>query len=309
MNITQKTNRTYINIAKRYNNLALNNNWINPDGSIWPISVNHLLNYISFIHKSINPQTLLSYLSALADKHASIGLEWNHIRFDPLIIRALKLIKRNYLHQPTKKAELISRLHLQQLSNTLSYNIYDNLLFLAIAFSSFYGLARLGELIQSNSSSAVNTLYIDNITIHTDSNPPCILIYLPIAKTRNSAFPDVLIIHKSFDELCPFRILLLYLKARLSLNLTHDPKYLFCHADGSLATKQWFLNKLNAISMHHLTGHGFRAGGTTELICRGLPPYIVQMIGRWSSDAFEEYIRRHPLVMNAYLAFSYNYSP
>jgi len=90
----------------------------------------------------------------LTDKHASISLEWNHIHYNPLIIRVFKLIKRNYLHQQTKKAELISQLHLQQLSNTLSHNIYDDLLFLAIALSSFYGLAHL-------------------------------------AKTRNSAFPDI----------------------------------------------------------------------------------------------------------------------
>ena len=84
-------------------------------------------------------------------------------------------------------------------------------------------------------------------------------------------------------------------------------RYLFCHKDGSLANKQWFLKRLNELFPNkHLTGHGFRAGGTTELILRGLPPHIIQMIGRWTSNTFEEYIRKHPLVMNAYLTNSYN---
>jgi len=272
--------------------LLNNNNWKNSDNSIWPISVDHLLRYISIMHKSVNPQTLMSYLSALMDHHTSIGYDWKYIRFNSSIIRALKLIKRNYTHQPTKKAELITHIHLQHMISILNQQQYEDLLFLAIAFSAFYGLARLGELIQANSFVTANTLFIDNVKIYPDSTPPCILISLPLAKTRNTAYSDTLIIHQSSDNLCPMKILLSYLKVRLALNLTQDMRYLFCHIDGTLANKHWFLKKLNELfSNKHLVGHGFRAGGTTELILRGLPPHIVQMTGRWTSNTFEEYIR------------------
>ena len=198
---------------------------------------------------------------------------------------------------------------MKHLTAILCQERFEDLLFLAIAFVAFYGLARLGESIQTSQAASLNTLFMDNIIIHDDSNPPCILIYLLLVKIRNSAFPDILIIHQSFDNLSLFKIILNYISYRISLHLTHDSGYLFCHKDGSLATKRWFLNKLNSLFPEkHLAGHGFRAGGTTELILRGLLPHIVQMIGRWSSDTFEEYIRRHPLVMNAYLASSYNYS-
>ena len=132
------------------------------------------------------------------------------------------------------------------------------------------------------------------------------LIQLPLSKTRNSAFPDILVIHQTYDELCPTRIISTYIKARLSLNLTADQQYLFLHSDSSLTNKRWFLQRLNKIfSQKHLSGHRFRAGGTTELILRGLPPHIVQLAGRWSSDTFEEYIRCHPLVLNAHVAALY----
>jgi len=307
LGISQKVNKSYLSVTNRYQNLALSNQWFNLDRSIWPISLNHLLAYIAVIHKSINPSTLLSYLSALKDKHASMGLNWDHVRYNPSTLRTLSLIKRSYIHRPTKKAEIITRSHLQLISK---YNFpndeFETLLFRAIAFCAFYGLARLGELIQSSSNPTHNTLYIRNITIHSDANPPCVLIQLPLAKTRNSAYPDILVIHKTFDDLCPTQIISSYIKARLSLNLKTDPQYLFSHKDGSLVNKRWFLQKLNEIfPQKHLSGHGFRAGGTTELILRGLPPYIVQLAGRWSSDTFEEYIRRHPLVLNAYVAATY----
>ena len=295
-----------MSITNRYQQLALNNRWLNPDGSVWPISRKHLLDYIAAIHKSISPTTLLSYLSALTDKHASMGISWNHVRYHQSIIRSLNIIKRSYIHKPTKKAEIITRAHLNTISTYELPDDFDTLLFRAVAFAAFYGLAWLGELIQSSLNPSYNTLYIKNLSAHSEANPPCILIQLPMAKTRNSAFPDILVLHQSFDDLCPIRVLSSYIKARLALNLKTDPQYLFVHKDGSLAHKRWFLQKLNTIfPQKHLSGHGFRAGGTTELILRGLPPYIVQLAGRWSSDTFEEYIRRHPLVMNAYIASTY----
>ena len=306
LEISRKINKSYLSVTNRYQALALSNHWQNPNGTIWPISLNHLLAYIANIHKSVNPSTLLSYLSALNDKHASMGLDWSHVRYNQSTLRTLNLIKRSYIHRPTKKAEIVTRSHLLTISNYKFPDEFETLLFRTIAFIAFYGLARLGELIQSSSTPTYNTLYIKNISIHSDGNPPCILIHLPIAKTRNSAFPDILVIHQTFDDLCPTQIISSYVKARLSLNLKTDPQYLFAHKDSSLVNKRWFLQRLNQVfPQKHLSGHGFRAGGTTELILRGLPPYIVQLAGRWSSDTFEEYIRRHPLVLNAYVAATY----
>ena len=203
LGISHKVNKSYLSVTNRYQKLAQSYQWLNSDGSIWPISLNHLLAYIAVIHKSISPPTLLSYLSALNDKHASMGLNWNHIRHNPSTLRTLSLIKRSYVHRPTKKAEIITRSHLLAISKYKFSDEFDTVLFQAIAFSAFYGLARLGELVQSSSNPTYNTLYIKNIAIHSEANPPCVLIQLPIAKTRNSAFPDILIIHQTFDNLCP----------------------------------------------------------------------------------------------------------
>ena len=77
------------------------------------------------------------------------------------------------------------------------------------------------------------------------------------------------------------KILLSYLKIRLALNFIQDMRYLFCQIDGTLANKHWFLKKLNELfPNNHLAGYGFKVGGTTELILRGLPLHIVQMTGR-----------------------------
>jgi hypothetical protein len=247
LGIAHKINKSYLSVTNRYQNLASCNKWLNPDSSIWPISSKHLLEYIAAIHKSISPITLLSYLSALSDKHASMGLSWNHVRHDSFIIRTLSLIKCSYVHKPTKKAEIITRTHLHIIYNQKLSDDFDILLFRAIAFTAFYSLIRLGELIQSSSNPTHNTLYIKNFTAHSEANPPCILIHLPLAKTRNFAFPDILVIHQSFDNLCPIQVISSYIKARLALNLKNDSQFLFAHKDSSFVNKQWFLQQLNTM--------------------------------------------------------------
>ena len=238
LGIAHKVNKSYISVTNRYQQLALSNKWLNPDGSVWPISQKYLLAYIAAVHKSISPTTLLSYLSALTDKHALMGTSWDHVQYHQSIIRTLNLIKRSYVHKPTKKAEIITRTHLYTINNYELPDTFDTLLFRAVAFVAFYGLARLGELIQASREPTHNTLDMKNMTIHSDANPPCILIQLSMAKTRNSAFPDILVIHQSFDDLCPIQVISSYIKARLALNFKNDSQFLFAHKDDSLVNKR-----------------------------------------------------------------------
>ncbi|CAG8791434.1 18033_t:CDS:1, partial [Cetraspora pellucida] len=83
------------------------------------------------------------------------------------------------------------------------------------------------------------------------------------------------------DELCPIRILKEYIICRT------DPKYapgkmtLFIKAKGGPATKKWFIHKLKALLPDNdVAGHSFRAGGTTELVLRGVQLTLIQKIGR-----------------------------
>jgi len=37
-----------------------------------------------------------------------------------------------------------------------------------------------------------------------------------------------------------------------------------------------------------------RSGGATSLAAAGVPPAQIQAIGRWTSTAWQRYIRKHP---------------
>lgn len=70
-------------------------------------------------------------------------------------------------------------------------------------------------------------------------------------------------------------------------------------------TKHDFLKRLDSAAreagLTPLHGHSIRIGGTLELLLCGIPFDVVKTMGRWSSDAFTGYLRRHAQILVPYL--------
>ena len=50
-----------------------------------------------------------------------------------------------------------------------------------------------------------------------------------------------------------------------------------------------------------VAGQSMRAGGATSLAENGVPPNLIQAMGRWASQIFHIYIRKHPVLLQALL--------
>ncbi|KAF9536327.1 hypothetical protein CPC08DRAFT_745505 [Agrocybe pediades] len=70
-------------------------------------------------------------------------------------------------------------------------------------------------------------------------------------------------------------------------------------------TRTKFLERVNkavtAAGLEPLQGHGLRIGAVLEYLLRGVPFDVVRVIGRWSSDAFILYLRRHAVIIARYI--------
>jgi hypothetical protein len=101
--------------------------------------------------------------------------------------------------------------------------------------------------------------------------------------------------------ICPWAALKTYLYFRLSNGYADGSDALWCIENGHAINKRWFLEGLEtSLPEFSFTEHSFRAGGATFWVLQGFPKWIIQRLGRWSSDAFEAYIRTNAPVLVAF---------
>jgi hypothetical protein len=174
---------------------------------------------------------------------------------------------------------------------------------LACATTAMWGQIRLGEIL----APAQSHFTLGRIPCWSDLLPPVTsagsrLLYLPWTKVTASWGAKVMLCrqHALCDPLAALQN-----HRRLNYTVSALPLFLYLAAEGSLClTKKKFLGWCNEIWACHglptITGHSFRIGGTTELLVAGVPPDIVKVMGRWSSDAFLTYWRLLELIAPRY---------
>ena len=99
------------------------------------------------------------------------------------------------------------------------------------------------------------------------------------------------------------------LETHLRINTPGDQEHLFAHTNEKgkrvPLTRHIFAKRIEAAckasGVNFKQLHSFRIGGTLEYLLRGVPFAEVQSMGRWSSDAFLVYLRRHAEVLTPYM--------
>ena len=73
---------------------------------------------------------------------------------------------------------------------------------------------------------------------------------------------------------------------------------LWLRDNGSMPTCQWFITCLHHFFPSNVSGHSMHSGGATALAVAGVPFSLIQANGRWSSDAWQLYVRKHPVIVH-----------
>ncbi|KAF7315835.1 RNase H domain-containing protein [Mycena indigotica] len=217
------------------------------------------------------------------------------MRRSVLVSRALKGCKR--IHgQPVKRKDPLTLAHLRKAIDCLpSIPTHDDLLFIAILLSGFHALHRLGEMTMPDNPRLRNPRKYtkrESVTLNAESYE----YWLPAHKA-DIAFEGNRII---VADQAARKYFLLYLNSR-DRALPFNP-YLWARENGQVPPRAWFIKRLRHIFPDpNIAGQSLRAGGATHLAEDGALPHIIQAAGRWSSEAFQVYLRKHPIVLHALL--------
>ena len=253
--------------------------------------------FVVYTAHYIRPESVGCYLSGICNTLEPYFPHVRKSRRSALVSRSLAGMIKLRGGSPTKRKRPLSREDLATLVHAHAAPTHDDLLFRAIAFTGFFGLMRLGELMQSDNhlqrSSKKQTRRL-SVTISDTSYS----LHLPYHKgDRFYEGNTVLITAINQPVLNPIPHMQAYLQSRDALYPLLPALWLT--SAGAVPTYSWFVGQLKQILGDDVAGHSLRSGGATDLAIAGVPDSAIQALGRWASDTWRIYVRKHPVIVHA----------
>jgi hypothetical protein len=259
--------------------------------------------FIVYISSHISPRSVKSYLSGLVRLLEPDFPNIREVRQSRLVTRALKGCLK-MLAKPVKRKEPLTMNDLRFVETRFRHTKdHNDFLFVALLVTGVHGLLRLGEMTFPDNSSVREWRKVTRrsslvILSHQYS------FLMPASKTDRSYEGNKVIISAfnpsdsapPFDPLPSFSR---YLISRDSLFPASSPLWLT--SEGRVPTRSFFMSRFYNLFSKSYGGASMRAGGATHLAISNTSPEVIRAMGRWSSEAWEIYIRIHPALLRAFL--------
>ena len=242
---------------------------------------------------------ILSYLSALRYLHIIHSVPEPKQESLPEFLLLKRGIRKAKAANQSQKPRLPISPHILRQIKALwpsSQIDYDTVMLWAACCVCFFGFFRLGEITATESifdkdkDLAISDLFLDN-----HYSPRYVLIHLKQSKTDQFRKCAQVVNGRTDNDLCPLAALLQFVSLRGSFS---GPLFLF--KNGKFLTKQNFVPHIRqALSTLRYDSkkyacHSFRIGAASTAAKAKLEDSLIQILGRWESDAFLTYIKTLP---------------
>lgn len=249
--------------------------------------------------------TLANYVFGVRAWHVIHGQAWN--TDDNQVRAALKGAEA--LAPPTSrrpKRAPFTKDHIEAILAALDPNSHLDAAVAACLCITFFAVARVGEVTVPSLTAFSAKLHPKRSDIRADEDRhgfKVTVCHLPCTKASRVQGEDIYWSCQQglWDPAAR-------LHHHLQLNPAPQDAHLFAYKHGEkwrALTRTAFTNRIReaAKTVHRptLQEHGIRIGGTLEHLLRGVPFDVVKAIGRWSSDAFAVYLRKHAVIVAPYI--------
>ena len=162
----------------------------------------------------------------------------------------------------------------------------DKVMIWAAITTAFFGFLRISEYTTHRKTQyePTTTLLLADIRIRNDS----LRLHIKASKTDPFRHGVTVRIEANNTILCPVNAIRLYIALR-----PNKTGPLFVFNNGSFLTR----SDMNSIlrdttnGAANISSHSLRIGAASTAAAMGCPKYLIQSMGRWSSDCFRRYIR------------------
>ena len=164
----------------------------------------------------------------------------------------------------------------------------------------FFGFLRIGELTCDSHFNPERHLSFSDLVFMPKSSPRYMLVQLKVSKTDLFRKGQIIVTGKANSHFCPLSAMLAYLESRTPFPTT-GPLFTFQSGSflnrGRLTNETRLLLSKEGLNSGEFAGHSFRIGAATTAASANLPPWIIKVLERRSSDCFERYIKTPPSVL------------
>lgn len=174
---------------------------------------------------------------------------------------------------------------------------FESTMLWAACCTAFFGFMRCGEFTVP-ATTAYNKerhLSMADIAVDSHTSPSMVAIRIKFSKTDQCGLGTTIYLGSTASRICPVAAILQYLAVR-----PRDEGPLFITSQGEPLTKSAFMNEVREVlgsaglDTSHYKGHSFRIGAATTAAACGLSEGLIKALGRWSSGAYQSYIRIPP---------------
>lgn len=254
--------------------------------------------YVVYMSAHIKPSSVKTYLTGIINNLEPYYPDARKNRLGALVTRTLAGCIKLRGTPAQRKLPLAPSDLKTLLGIYLVDPSYDDQLFLAMTFVGFHGLNRLGELVANdNPAYRSSRKAIKRHTLQFHDQPSHLSFTLPMHKADRFYDGSTIVIQKQFGDLDPLAVVRRYLDQRDVLHLWHP--LLWVRESGQPPTRSWYVERLRRHFGSEFAGHSLRAGGATALAVAGVSSERIKLAGRWSSDTFQIYIRKNPMLLQA----------
>lgn len=257
--------------------------------------------------KSLLPSTMRTYLSGLSTLHEEMGFP-NMMDGKPLVARCYKGIKKALGSGPGKRIRRPITTSILAKVKAHLVPSFTTTLFYAAATLATYGLLRMGEFTTNerpDAASAFKLLTLAQLQLHAEDGS-----IVPSTSREQWTHVTNLSLLLRVSKTNPFRqtvrvrvwnavsvqAMLDYLRIHPCLANTTAPLFVMSATCHKALTRDAMIQATRAVLKHcgydesQFSGHSYRKGGATSLAEAGVAEWIIQLLGRWASDAYKLYI-------------------
>ena len=286
---TYKSSLNMLNICAEELNVSL----------AFPLKEGKILSFVAWcINKGNSADTIKSYLAGLTQAHLALGLKAPNF-YTKLVSQVLKGQNNVYAKNKNKQIRLPCTLTVLRLLKAVlakaPIKTDEKIVIWAACCIAFYGAFRMSELLCKKSSSydPEYTLLKRDVKVKNSGEKSSIQFKIKSAKSNKTGKPEIVEVFSTNTLLCPVKAM-----KKLATVTAHLPKGapVFCDSNGKALTSSRLNRCLNYYLNSHfkqgkISGHSFRAGLISMFARLGYDSFQLKQIGRWSSRAYERYIK------------------